>query len=112
MKATSAFAVLALLFAASRACAQDHNVMSPTGVPQVEQSPQAGNVITPYRFNPAPKHLSPSEEQEALGYKAQLQGQERGLEQLQSQHSSDPFQRQKLINTQRELNRMNSVLHP
>jgi len=116
MKITNIFGGLALLLAASPTYAQDHNFMPPTGVPQVgpsqEVGPEVGNVITPYRFNPAPKQLSPSDQQEALEYKGQLQNQERNLEQQQVQRSPNPFKRQQLIDTQRELNRMNSILHP
>ena len=105
-------AVVAMLSTIPRAYAEDVNVGAPTGLPQVQPPPNIGNVITPYRFTPAPKTMSPADEQKALNYRAQLQGQERDLEQLHSDRSRNPFQRQMLNDTQNELNRVNGVLHP
>jgi hypothetical protein len=74
--------------------------------------PGIGNVVTPYRFSPPPRPLAPADEQKALNYRAQLQSQQRDLERLQSQGRLSPSERQQLLGTQIEINRMNGVLHP
>jgi len=105
-------ALFAMLTIIPGASAKDENLGTTSDVPVVKPPPNIGNVITPYRFSPGPKNVSPADEQKALNYRAQLQGQERDLEQLHSDRSHNPFQRQMLKDTQSELNRINGVLHP
>jgi hypothetical protein len=111
-KITGVFVWLALLLASQDLMAQERYVAPQFGAPQIASPADPGNVITPYRYNPAPKQLSPSQDQQALEYQQQLQSQEQNLEQGQAQSSSNPFQRQQLMDTQNELNRVYNVLHP
>lgn len=68
------------------------------------------NALAPYRFQPPPATLSPLEQQKALNYRSQVQSQLRQLEQqrtLSGPRATDP---RALMDTRRELNRMNRVV--
>ena len=121
-KITSVVAWLALLFASPNLMARERYLAPQLGTlqlgtpqlgaPQIASPVELGNVISSYRYNPAPKQLSPAQDQEVLEYQQQLQSQERNLEEGQAQSSPNPFQRQQLMDTQSELNRVYNVLHP
>lgn len=68
------------------------------------------NALAPYRFQPPPATLSPLEQQKALNYRPQVQSQLRQLEQqrtLSGPRVGDP---RALMDTRRELDRMNRVV--
>ncbi len=68
------------------------------------------NALAPYRFQPPPTTLSPLEQQKALNYRSQVQSQLRQLEQqrtLSGPRAGDP---RALMDTRRELDRMNRVV--
>lgn len=68
------------------------------------------NALAPYRFQPPPATLSPLEQQKALNYRSQVQSQLRQLEQqrtLSGPRVGDP---RALMDTRRELDRMNRVV--
>lgn len=70
------------------------------------------NAIAPFRFTGAAKELTPVERQRALSYRSELQSQLRGLDQDALRGRLDPLDRRRLLDTRRELGRMNNVLVP
>lgn len=70
------------------------------------------NALAPYRFQPPPATLSPLEQQKALGYRSQIQSQLRQLEQQRAFNGPNSVDPRLLMDTRRELDRMNGVVQP
>ena len=70
------------------------------------------NALAPYRFQPPPEMLSPLEQQKALTYRSQIQSQLRQLEQQRAIRGPSSVDPRLLLDTRRELGRMNRVLQP
>ncbi len=70
------------------------------------------NALAPYRFQPAPETLSPLEQQKALTYRSQIQSQLRQLEQRQAIRGPSSVDPRLLLDTRRELGRMNRIVQP
>lgn len=71
------------------------------------------SVLAPFRFQPAPESLSPIEQQRALSYRSQVQGQLRQLE--QHRITKAPLrarEAQQLQDTRGELQRLNGLVAP
>lgn len=71
--------------------------------------PLDGRGLAPYRFNPPPNELSPSQEGVAEAYRSRLRS---GLSPLERQQLDDtPRGREVLRDRRRELNRMEQLLN-
>jgi hypothetical protein len=70
------------------------------------------NALAPYRFQPPPATLSPLEQQKALNYRSQVQSQLRQLEQRRTLSGPSSIDPRALMDTRRELDRMNGVVQP
>lgn len=70
------------------------------------------SALAPYRFQPPPAQLSPLEQQKALMYRSQLQNQLRQLEQQRALGGPRAVDQHLLLDTRRELGRMNGVVRP
>ena len=68
------------------------------------------NALAPYRFQPPPATLSPLEQQKALSYRSQVQSQLRQLEQQRAFGGPNSVDSRALMDTRRELDRMNGVV--
>lgn len=70
------------------------------------------SALAPYRFQPPPTQLSPLEQQKALMYRSQLQNQLRQLEQQRALGGPRAVDQHLLLDTRRELGRMNGLVRP
>jgi len=70
------------------------------------------SIVAPYRFQAPPVVLSPAEQQGALTYRSELQGQLNRLERHRSNEPLSPREENRLFDTRRELDRMNRILVP
>lgn len=101
--------LIASIGLASLAQAEDVDRTHPT---TITPKPDTRNIVVPNRYAPSSKLPSAADEQKMLNYRAQLQAQQRELEQLQMQNRLGPAGRNTLMDTQMELNRLNSTLRP
>jgi len=70
------------------------------------------DVLAPYRFNPAPKEMTPLDRQRAEAYRQQVQKQLKDLELDEARGLLRPADRRDLLDTRTEANRMNRVTSP
>jgi hypothetical protein len=69
------------------------------------------NVIAPYRYAPPPETLSPLEDEKASAYRMILQNQLRNLDQAEAFGKLEHRDRRQLLDTRRELGRIDLLLN-
>ena len=67
------------------------------------------DILAPYRFNPAPKEMTPLDKQRALDYRQQVQTQLKDLERKEARGRLSPLARRDLLDTRSEAERMDRV---
>lgn len=70
------------------------------------------SVLAPFRYQSVPERLSPIEQQRALSYRSQVQGQLDRLEQRRIQAPLSARDANRLLETRGELQRLNQLTAP